>query len=310
MANIFETPVISSFPVSTLRRVLLIEHNDSDAQVLAATIKAAVDPDADLLHVVCLTDAFERLSRESFDVILLSLVVPNSEAIGSIRRVREYAYGPFIVVTTCVNEWVAVQAIEAGADECLMKQDLNSQNLRRAFQYAIARSRSRHEIYNLSYIDELTGLYNRRAFMRLGEQQLSIARRARKGVNLAFADLDALKFINDHFGHGEGDRVLTNVGKILKTTFHRESDLVARIGGDEFAGLWMANTPLSIDVLRARLKGALDSYRTLERPPYPLSLSIGVCQYPPDFTKPLTDMLSESDQRMYEDKRFSKNKIA
>jgi diguanylate cyclase (GGDEF)-like protein len=191
-----------------------------------------------------------------------------------------------------------------------MKQDLNSQNLRRAFQYAIARSRSRHEIYNLSYIDELTGLYNRRAFMRLGEQQLSIARRAGKGVNLAFADLDALKFINDHFGHSEGDRVLTNVGKILKTTFHRDSDLVARIGGDEFAGLWIANTPLSIDVLRTRLKGALDSYRTSERPPYPLSLSIGVCQYQPDFTKPLTEMLSESDQRMYEDKRFSKNKIA
>jgi diguanylate cyclase (GGDEF)-like protein len=311
MTNILYPIVMSSSGVNTPLRILLVEDNDSDARILPVTIKGAVDVEGDLVHAMCLADAFEQLSKESFDAILLSLgVLTRSEAMDSVRNVREYAYGPLIVLTNCVDECLAVQTIEAGADDCLVKQDLNCQNLRRAFRYAIARSRSRHEVYNLSYIDELTGLYNRRAFMRLGEQQLSIARRAGKGVNLAFADLDALKFINDHFGHTEGDRVLSNVAQILKTTFHRDSDLIARIGGDEFAGLWIANTPFSIDILRARLETALDSYRTSERPPYPLSLSVGLCQYPPDFIKPLTDMLSESDQRMYEDKRMSKNKVA
>ena len=106
---------------------------------------------------------------------------------------------PFIVLTSCASDCLAIQALEAGADDYLSKQD-NCRHLRRSFQYAVTSSRSRHEIYNLSYVDELTGLYNRGAFMRLGEQQLSLARRAGKGVNLAFSDLDGLKFINDHFG--------------------------------------------------------------------------------------------------------------
>ena len=89
----------------------------------------------------------------------------------------------------------------------------------------MARSNWKSEIYTLSVVDDLTGLYNRRGFMTLGEQQLNIARRTGTGVNLAFADLDGLKSINDNFGHGEGDHALKNVAMILNNTFQRESDL-------------------------------------------------------------------------------------
>jgi two-component system cell cycle response regulator len=311
MTNILDPMVFSSIPgVNTPHRILLVDDNDSDARVLGKTIKRAVGPEADLVHAVCLADAFEQLNKEPFDVILLSLLLPDCEAMDAVRRLREYALVPIIVMTTCANDCLAVQALEAGADDYLVKQGLNCEKLRRVFQYTTARNRWRREIYKLSYIDELTGLYNRRAFVMLGEQQLSIARRAGKGVNLAFADLDALKFINDHFGHSEGDRVLSAVAKILETTFHRDSDVIARIGGDEFVVFWIANTPFSIDVLRARLKSTVDSYLTSEKPPYPLSLSVGICQYQAGFTKTLSDMLSESDQRMYDDKRLSRNKIA
>src|SRR5207249_1279672 len=105
--------------------------------------------------------------------------------------------------------------------------------------------------------------------------------------NLAFADLDGLKFINDHFGHTAGDHALKYSARILKAAFHRESDLVARIGGDEFAVLWIANTPVVTDIVRARLKSVLDSYVASQKLPYDLSLSIGLCQYQRDFSCPL-----------------------
>jgi len=165
-------------------------------------------------------------------------------------------------------------------------------------------------MYLTSLIDELTGLYNRRGFMILGEQQLTFARRARSGVNLAFADLDGLKFINDHFGHTAGDHALKYSARILKAAFHRESDLVARIGGDEFAVLWIANTPVVTDIVRARLKSVLDSYVASQKLPYDLSLSIGLCQYQRDFSCPLTEMLTEVDQRMYAEKHRTKTNIA
>ena len=165
-------------------------------------------------------------------------------------------------------------------------------------------------MYVLSLVDDLTGLYNRRGFMTLGEQQLTIAHRTGTGVNLAFADLDGLKFINDHFGHSEGDRALRDTAKILKAAFHRESDLVARIGGDEFAVLWIANMPFSTAAVRARLNSALDLYVASQELPYHLSLSIGVCQYQGGFSSPLMEMLTEVDQLMYEEKHRAKINIA
>jgi two-component system, cell cycle response regulator len=309
MIDVPNPKVISSIRrVKTAYRILLIDTDESARRVLEKTIKNAVDSEVDLVHAFCLADAFEQLNKEPFQAVLLDLT--DSRAVDSVRRVREFAQVPIIALTKGANDSLAMEALRAGADEYLVKQGLNSGKLRRAFQYATAREEWRREIYTLSDIDELTGLYNRRAFMRLGEQQLNIARRAGRGVNVAFADLDALKVINDQFGHKEGDRALRDVARILKSTFSRASDLLARIGGDEFGGLWIADTSLTTEFLCAKFKSSLESYRASERPLYALSLSIGVCQYHAGFTSSLSDMLAESDQRMYEDKCLSKARIA
>lgn len=98
------------------------------------------------------------------------------------------------------------------------------------------RKKTEEELYALSFRDELTGLYNRRGFITLARQQLKIASRMNKGMLLLFADFDELKRINDIFGHKAGDRALLGVSDILKGIF-RESDIIARIGGDEFVVL-------------------------------------------------------------------------
>ena len=95
------------------------------------------------------------------------------------------------------------------------------------------RLRAEAEVRQLSMTDELTGVYNRRGFFLLANQQLKIAKRTQMSCCLLFADLDGLKKINDSLGHEIGDRILAEAAYILKQTF-RDSDIVARLGGDEF----------------------------------------------------------------------------
>jgi diguanylate cyclase (GGDEF)-like protein len=289
------------------QRILLVEA-DPAALSRIRDIICRLSPHVDLVPALRLVDAMERLHERQFDAVLISLDAEQDAEF--VKRVVERTDAPILVLTASENEPVALQAVQNGADDYLVKRSLDCDKLRRALRSAIARSAWRREIYVMSLIDDLTGLYNRRGFMTLGEQQLNIAHRTGTGVSLAFADLDGLKFINDHFGHGAGDRALRDTAMILKAAFHRESDLVARIGGDEFAVLWIANMHFSTEGVRTRLKIALDSYVASQKLPYRLSLSIGVCQYQRDFSHPLMEMLTEVDHLMYEEKHRARTNIA
>ena len=93
--------------------------------------------------------------------------------------------------------------------------------------------RAQEDLRTLTLVDEITGLYTRRGFLALVEQKFKIAGRLNRGVLLLLGDLDGLRGINDTLGYEEGDRALIEAANILKETF-RESDIIARIGGDEF----------------------------------------------------------------------------
>ena len=97
---------------------------------------------------------------------------------------------------------------------------------------------------------------------------------------LAFLDVDNLKWINDTFGHEAGDKVLVDAADVLRRTF-RESDIIARVGGDEFAVLAIEMTDLNPDLLPNRLQRTIDTFNTDESKPYRLSLSWGMTIYEP-----------------------------
>jgi len=286
-------------------RILLAEHNASDARLLQ---EMASRRELELVSLPCLGLALEQLGNQHFDALLLDLSLPDSGGLDALRRVNDRAEIPIIVLTDLTDTDSGIEALLAGAADHLVKERLNSHELVRAVRYAIARHRRIGQLHTLSLQDELTGLYNRRAFMTLGEQQLKIARREDSGVTLAFADLDGLKSINDQCGHTFGDFALKDSAKILKNTF-RESDIIARIGGDEFAILWLARTAPSLTVLRTRLEAGIESHRLSETRPYQLSISMGVSHYESGFTESLAEMLSESDRRMYADKRTRRSPI-
>jgi diguanylate cyclase (GGDEF)-like protein len=114
------------------------------------------------------------------------------------------------------------------------------------------RKRMEAEIREMSLRDLLTGLYNRRGFITLAEQQLKAANRAHRPLQLTFADCDRLKWINDTLGHKEGDKALIDTAQILRQTF-RESDIIARLGGDEFAILSIDTADMKHGELLQRL---------------------------------------------------------
>jgi diguanylate cyclase (GGDEF)-like protein/PAS domain S-box-containing protein len=158
----------------------------------------------------------------------------------------------------------------------------------------------------LSLTDELTGLYNRRGFFTLTDQFLKLARRQKKGIFMLYADIDNLKEINDTFGHKEGDTALIETADILKKNY-RESDIIARIGGDEFVVIPIGTTGDNIDIITSRFEKSVEIYNSKSKREYNLSLSYGLAYYDPENPCSIDELLIQADKTMYEHKRYKKN---
>ena len=169
------------------------------------------------------------------------------------------------------------------------------------------RKQMEEELRSLSLTDELTGLFNRRGFLTLAAQHLKITNRQGRGLFMLYADLDGLKEINDTFGHREGDRALAETAYILRDSF-RESDIVARIGGDEFVVLPVGSSESSVDIIRGRLNNRIAAFNSVANSGYVLSLSVGVAFYDPASPSTVDELLVHGDKLMYEQKKLKKHR--
>jgi diguanylate cyclase (GGDEF)-like protein len=157
------------------------------------------------------------------------------------------------------------------------------------------------EIQKLSITDELTGLNNRRGFFLLAEPGLAAARRDGHSCLLGFIDVDGLKQVNDVNGHNVGDALISDVAQILQKML-RKSDVLARMGGDEFCVL--VTDPLADpDSLRRRLVDELREFNETQARPYRISTSIGVIRVPANDSSSVDDLLARADQLMYAEKK-------
>jgi|SRR5579859_659328 len=172
--------------------------------------------------------------------------------------------------------------------------------LRRALQCATKQYVLQTELSNLALKDELTDLYNRRGFLALAERQLKLARRSGRSLLLFFIDVDGLKEINDLFGHSEGDAALKCTAEALEATF-RDSDVIARFGGDEFAVLAIEASGQSVAAIHERLTEYLNSRR--QESDYKFSVSLGTARFDPWNPTSLRELIAAADQAMYEQKR-------
>ena len=156
-------------------------------------------------------------------------------------------------------------------------------------------------IQTLAITDQLTGLYNRRGLLTLAEQQLKIAERTKESLLLLFADLDGLKEINDKLGHKAGDEAIVETANIFREVF-RKMDIIARIGGDEFAVLATEASLEYADLIRKRLHDQLASHNARAGRVFNLSISVGMAYYDPENPCSLDQLITRADSLMYEQK--------
>ncbi len=238
-----------------------------------------------------------------FDVVLMDLQLSDSQGLESIQRIESVLPEiPVVVFTSLDDEELAVRVVEMGAQDHLTKGDLREGLLGRSLRYAIERHRLQKELQRMTIQDDLTGLYNRRGFFTLGEQEFKLAKRAGREFSIVFADLDGLKMINDSMGHEVGDQYIVSAARFLKDMF-RDSDTIARIGGDEFAILTYESSRFTAEGIKKRMDAELKKYNAESNLERILSMSVGISTFDPKSGESLDELLSTADTRMYEDKR-------
>ncbi len=158
------------------------------------------------------------------------------------------------------------------------------------------------EMEQLALSDELTGLKNRRGFLVLADQALRMARRTRSKCALVFIDLDGLKQVNDTRGHAAGDALIADAARVLLRVF-RESDVVGRVGGDEFAVFALLDEHDGAGAVNGRLQAEIEKYNGEAVPSMRISMSVGIEELSNNSDTPLDVLLSRADRAMYEKKR-------
>jgi diguanylate cyclase (GGDEF)-like protein len=286
-----------------LVKVLLVEENLPENDPWQRAISLGVNSGQfKATRVGNLSRALALLARESFDVILLDLALPDSLGINTFLEIYARAPEvPIVVATVAQDDQQASEVLRGGAQDYLIKGQTDGEFLRRALLYAIERHRSRAILHQMSFYDDLTGLLNRRGFMSLAMQQLKIAQRENWELVVLFADLDGLKHINDNFGHPEGDRALRTIAAVLKETF-RTSDLFGRLGGDEFIVMALNAPAPGVAAMLERLQRNIERHNDQNRY-YRISLSLGIAQFDPQQALSLEDLIVRADQALYENKR-------
>jgi diguanylate cyclase (GGDEF)-like protein/PAS domain S-box-containing protein len=186
--------------------------------------------------------------------------------------------------------WIHQQVVPLGNRVAIISRDITE------------RKRAEEALRAMSLIDELTGMYNRRGFLTLAQQQLKLARRGFRDLLLLFIDMDDFKEINDSYGHQEGDIALTRAAQVLRKTF-RDSDIIARIGGDEFVVLAADSNWTTCETVIARLRAELCERNATDGYPYLLSFSIGAAHFDPAAPPTIEELLATADSMLYEQKK-------
>ncbi len=264
--------------------LLLIEDSEDDGLLVERALRQA-GYDVRMTQVDTAEGLQEVLRTSSFDVAIADYTMPTFSGTRALAMLREQGIDvPFIFVSGTIGEDVAVAAMKTGASDYIVKGNLA--RLAPAIERELRESTTRREMTRtnervayLAYHDPLTDLPNRALLQDRLHQAILAARREHKTLALLALDLDGFKEINDGLGHHAGDRVLQQVASRLSRTL-RQSDTIARIGGDEFAVL-LPSTDLDGAILAARkILHELELPLVVDDQPLLAPCSIGIATFP------------------------------
>jgi diguanylate cyclase (GGDEF)-like protein len=168
-------------------------------------------------------------------------------------------------------------------------------------------SEANEKLEQISVRDELTGLLNRRGFMSMASMYISLAKRNLSSFICIYFDLDNLKQINDSYGHAHGDIAIKAIADILNKAF-RKTDVVGRMGGDEFTALALDCTESSYDLILKRMDLLVEEYNSSNNNPWILGYSSGLASSSQEHGFDIDTLLKLADQALYEIKQKKKKK--
>ncbi len=315
----YNEPLPSYYDSSTIisidREIEILMVDDSED--VFEIIKAVLG-DQDLINLTWasnIKDAMTMLRRRQFDMIFLDHFLNDGTSIDFFKNVESEGIDtPIIVVTGYGDEMIASQVIQLGAYEYMPKNKINPESLSRVINNTLERFRLRNDVKKahekmaeMSTVDELTKLHNRRYFVEVLEGEFERAIRYQSEMALIMMDLDYFKKINDTYGHSAGDLVLSRIGGILKAHVRR-NDLACRYGGEEFAVILPNITRDDTYKVYERFRKVV-SEQLFEcgSKQFRVTISIGIA-FSNDVIL-INDLLVYSDQALYRAKKTGRNKI-
>jgi diguanylate cyclase (GGDEF)-like protein/PAS domain S-box-containing protein len=265
-------------------------------------------------RVVRVNRAFETLfgytESEVQGRTINALIVPAEQQANAMTLTHEVATGNF-VTTEAIRQRKDGSQLHASILGAPVMVHGDQVAIYAIYRDITAQKEAEDALRRLSTTDELTGLFNRRGFFLLAEQQRRLAIRERAELLLLYIDIDDFKLVNDTYGHLEGDQVLADIAHILQRSF-RDSDilarmveggLLARMGGDEFVILAVDAGEEGEEILTTRLRERIERYNAERDRPYRVSLSIGAVRVPPRRDLVIDELLADADRLMYQHKR-------
>jgi diguanylate cyclase len=279
--------------------IMLVEDNPGDARLISELLKDVRGGGYKLAHVDRLAEVTERFDHEMIDVVILDLGLPDCKGLDTLAKVNDLAKRvPIIVLTGLDDEAVAVAAVQTGAQDYLVKGQVDGNLLWRSIRYAIERKQLELKLAFIATHDSLTGLPNR---VLLNDRlSLAITQAQRKDSRLAvmMLDLDRFKEVNDSLGHSTGDELLKAAADRLKSVV-RGYDTVARLGGDEFILLLTEIDDISgAAEIAERIVELFQRPFELQQRELYVTTSIGVAVYP-DHGSDIDTLLKYADIAMY-----------
>jgi two-component system, cell cycle response regulator len=295
---------IAELDMSDRLKVLFIENNLGDSRLVQEMLAESRLLSFAFQRADSLTTGLFLLTKGDIDVILLDLSLPESLGLENLSRVRKQAPEVAVIIITSLDDEFGIKAIQAGAQDYLIKGHISSQLLIRTIRYAIERKRFEKRLEYLATHDGLTGLPNRMLFRDRLDHALERAKREYRSNNntghtsVMLLDVDNFKEINDTLGHAQGDNLLCLISDRLLNCL-RKSDTAARMGGDEFTIISEEiDNPKDCAAIATKILHALSEPFALANKTVHITASLGISLFPLDGDDAET-LLRYADQAMY-----------
>jgi diguanylate cyclase (GGDEF)-like protein len=287
----------------TLPRVLVAD----DERATTLIITSALKGEFEVVAMAAGDTIVERVSAGDIDLVLLDVVMPELDGFEICRRLKgdpSTAAVPVIFLTALDARADEMRGFNVGAVDYITKP-IDPSIVRARVRTHVELKRTRDLLEQLALVDELTGVANRRQFDKALGEEWRRARRDRRWLSLAIADVDHFKQFNDRWGHLAGDERLRAIATSLTRTSRRAGDLLARYGGEEFALILPDVDPAMMqsvtrELLRA-VSGTAEDGPTLEDR-MAVTVSVGAISLVPSRENTTTMALAAADGLLYEAK--------